>query len=94
MEDEKMARMGVTEMVKHDMLIPYPVIYENKGDIVVHFKFVVMLMGSGTDRATGAGLYDAAAVNSEIEPTEATQAILALSAKKKKRRKKKKKVSA
>ena len=33
-EDEKKARMGVVECVKHGLCDPYPVIFEREGDVV------------------------------------------------------------
>ena len=33
-EDEKKARMGVVECVKHGLCDPYPVIFEREGEIV------------------------------------------------------------
>lgn len=50
-----------------------------------------MLLPSGTDRVTGAGLFDASKVKSDKEPSESTKAILAQSAKSKKKKNKKKK---
>ncbi|CAN0156857.1 unnamed protein product, partial [Phaeothamnion confervicola] len=50
MDDEKQARMGVVECVKHELMQPYPVMYERAGDIVAHFKFTVLLLPSGTTK--------------------------------------------
>ena len=51
--DEKQGRMGVVECVKYDMLHPYPVLYEKPGDITAHFKYTVLILPSGTVKATG-----------------------------------------
>ena len=37
-EDEKKARMGVVECVKHGLCDPYPVIFEREGEIVAQVK--------------------------------------------------------
>jgi len=52
-EDEKKARVGVMESVKHDLLLPYDVLYEKEGEFVAQFKFTVLLMPSGPLRVTG-----------------------------------------
>lgn len=92
-EDEKKARLGVVEMTKHEMLVPYPVIFEKSGDIVVQFKFTALILSSGTDRITGSGLYNAEKVSCATEPSDATKAILATSSKTKKKKNKKKKTA-
>ena len=46
-EDEKNARMGVVECQKHELVTPYPALLERPGDVVVHFKFTVLLLPSG-----------------------------------------------
>lgn len=89
LEDERQARMGVVECLKHELLHPYPVLYERAGDHVAHFKLTVLLLQSGTVAVTGMplpeGLY-----NSDKAVDEQTAALLATSNKKKKRNKKKK----
>ena len=45
--DERQARMGVVECLKHELMHPYPVLYERQGDHVAHFKFTVLLLPSG-----------------------------------------------
>ncbi len=81
--------LGVKEMSEHEMITPYPVLFEKSGDLVVHFKFTVLLLPSGTDRVTGDKLLDASKIVSDIEPSEATKAILATSSKVSKKKKKK-----
>jgi len=87
LEDEQRARMGVTECVRHELLQPYPVLYERTGEFVAHFKFTVLLLPSGTTKVTGLPLPDF--VSSEAQVDEATQAILNTSSKKKKKKNKK-----
>lgn len=91
--DEKQGRMGVVECVKHDLLSPYPVLWEKPGDLVAHFKFTVLLLPSGTVKVTGAPFApEGFATDKELTPE--VQAILATTTKSKKRRKKKKKAAA
>lgn len=51
--DEKKARMGVNECVSHKLIEPFQVLYEKPNEIVVQFKFTVLLMPNGPHRITG-----------------------------------------
>ena len=53
MEDERKARMGVVECVKHQVLQPFNVLYEKEGCFVAQFKFTVLLMPNGPMKITG-----------------------------------------
>ena len=44
LEDEKAAKMGVVECVKHDLLHAYPVLTERDDAHVAHFKFTILLL--------------------------------------------------
>jgi len=48
--DEKRGRLGITECLKHDLVSPYPVLYEKPGEFVAQFKFTVLILSSGTLR--------------------------------------------
>ncbi|KAH1123406.1 hypothetical protein J1N35_006566 [Gossypium stocksii] len=61
--EEKRARLGLVECVNHDLLQPYPVLYEKPGDYVAHIKFTVLLMPNGSDRITSHPLQ-------ELQPTK------------------------
>jgi len=90
LEDERNARMGVVECLKHDLLHPYPVLFERAGDVVVHVKFTVLLLPNGTVKVTG---LPSAPTRTEVELDDDTKAILALSSSTKKKKKKKKKAT-
>lgn len=97
-DDERSAKMGVTECVSHGLFTPYPVLHEQKDAMVAHFKCTVLLLPSGTSRVTGLdmpGYY-----KTEKKPDEETQKLLqeladiaAKKAKKKAAKKKKKKAT-
>jgi len=98
-DDERAAKMGVTECVSHGLLTPYPVLHEQKDAKVAHFKCTVLLLPSGTSRVTGLDM--PAYFQTEKKPDEQTQelltelaAIAAKKAKKKAAKKKKKKAAA
>ncbi|CAM9575997.1 unnamed protein product [Chrysoparadoxa australica] len=90
LEDERQARMGVVECMNHELLQPYPVLYEKQGDAVAHFKFTVLLLPSGTTKITGLDFqYESYSSEHKLDPE--TQAVLDAAALKQKKKAKKKK---
>ena len=53
MEDEKKAKMGVVECVKHQLMDPFGVLFERDSEFVAQFKFTLLLMPNGPMRITG-----------------------------------------
>jgi len=54
LSDEKKARMGITEILSHGLVIPYPALTEKVADAVVaQIKFTVLLLKNGQVRITG-----------------------------------------
>jgi len=86
--DERQGRMGVVECVKHDLLAPYPVLYEKPGVGVAHFKFTVLMLPGGTAKVTGIAV-DTATFKSDKTISDEITALLKTSTKKKKKNKKK-----
>jgi hypothetical protein len=87
MADERQARMGVRECLTHELIHPYPVLFERQGDQVAHVKFTVLLLPSGTAKVTGLTLPAEVVCDKTLD--EETASILAASSKKKKKKKKK-----
>merc|ERR1712048_408009 len=52
-EDEQVARVGVTEAKRHQLLDDYPVVKEKEMQFVAQFKFTVLLLPGGTKKITG-----------------------------------------
>merc|ERR1719473_2080429 len=52
-EEEQVARVGVTEAKRHELLEEYPVLKEKDKEVVAQFKFTVLLLPGGTKRITG-----------------------------------------
>lgn len=52
------ARMGLPECVNHDLLQPYPVLYEKPNALVAQFKATVLLLPNGSDRVTSAAVQE------------------------------------
>lgn len=92
-EDEKKARMGVVECVKHGLLEPYNVLYEKDGEFVAHVRFTVLLMQNGAMRITN-NLFDPDTMQSDRKLEDADLlALLATSTSLKAQKKKKKKAA-
>lgn len=92
-EDEKQAKLGVVECVKHGLLEPFNVLWEKEGEYVAQFKFTVLLMPNGPIRITQ-GPYDSEVIDCENSiKDEKIKAILATSANRRTQKKKKKKAT-
>lgn len=91
-EDERQARMGVVECVKHGLLRSYPVLHTKGGDLVVHLKATVLILPSGNSVITGMPL-NVAEYQSEKSLDETMTALLATPLKVKKAKKKKTKTT-
>ncbi|KAL6062825.1 Proliferation-associated protein 2G4 [Balamuthia mandrillaris] len=50
LEDERRAKLGITECLKHELLETYPVLYEKEGEYVAQFKFTALLLPNQTMR--------------------------------------------
>jgi len=91
-DDQKRARLGITELVKHELVDAYPILYEKPGEYVAQFKFTALLTPSQTMKLTSHPL---PFVKSDYTITEPSiNSLLSLGTKrssKKKSRKKKNK---
>eukprot|EP00928_Gymnodinium_smaydae_P074340 TRINITY_DN573_c0_g2_i1.p2 TRINITY_DN573_c0_g2~~TRINITY_DN573_c0_g2_i1.p2 ORF type:complete len:412 (-),score=135.55 TRINITY_DN573_c0_g2_i1:116-1264(-) len=94
-EDETVARVGVLEAKRHELLEEYPVLREKNEEFVAQFKFTVLLLPGGTKKITGLPLGAAAerlATACEVKDEELKK-LLASSANPKKNKKKAKKAT-
>lgn len=93
--DEKQGKMGIIECLKHDLVHPYPVLYEKPGEYVAQIKFTVLLLPSSISKIT---THEAPFVKSEYSIVdEKLKHILSLGTKRTsqaKKNKKKKKAGA
>ncbi|KFM27934.1 Proliferation-associated protein A [Auxenochlorella protothecoides] len=78
---------GLLECINHNLLQPFPVLYEKPDALVAHFKGTVLLVPSGVDRITNSTL-QALESDKSIEDAE-VKALLATSLKTKKKKKSK-----
>lgn len=51
--ENKKARLGLSELLKHDVVSPFPVLYEKDGEHVGHFKITVLVTPKKIERVTG-----------------------------------------
>lgn len=90
-EDEQVARVGVSEAKRHELLDEYPVLKEKPEEFVAQFKFTVLLLPGGTKRITGLPL---GKLETQLAPANTIddpemKKLLASSANPKKQKKKK-----
>jgi len=90
-EDEQVARIGVSEARRHELLEEYPVLKEKDGQFVAQFKFTLLLLPGGTKKITGLplGALEKQAASSCSVQDEEMKKVLATSANPKKQKKKK-----
>jgi len=90
-EDEQVARVGVTEAKRHELIEEYPVLKEKEKEFVAQFKFTVLLLPGGTKKITGLplGPLEAQAATKLSVTDEDLKKLLATSANPKKAKKKK-----
>mmetsp|Transcript_80002 Transcript_80002/g.193943 ORF Transcript_80002/g.193943 Transcript_80002/m.193943 type:complete len:390 (+) Transcript_80002:80-1249(+) len=91
-EEEQVARVGVSEARRHELLDEYPVLKEKDREFVAQFKFTVLLLPGGTKKITGLplGELEKQAVSSHSVQDEDLKKLLMSSANPKKQKKKKK----
>jgi len=90
-EDEQVARIGVSEARRHELLEEYPVLKEREREFIAQFKFTLLLLPGGTKKITGLplGSMEAQLASSHSVQNEDLKKLLASSANPKKQRKKK-----
>jgi len=87
--DENRGKLGIKELVSHDLVQPFPVLFEKDGEFVAQFKFTVLILPSSIQKLTA---FDLPFVNSEHKLTDPKlNQILAMGLKRKTNAKKKKK---
>jgi len=92
-EDEKKAKLGVVECVKHGLVDPFTVLFDKAGEFVAQFKFTVLLMPNGPMKITGLQ-FEADHYKSEYQvENEDMKTLLSKSANPKAAKKKKKKAT-
>lgn len=93
LEDQKKARLGISECTKHELLIPYPVLIENSGEFVAQFKYTLLIMPSGIHKITQSPI-NLDQYHSEYSLTPEQKTVLAASLTTKPKKNKNKKAQA
>jgi len=94
--DAKVVNFAIKECVEHDLVYPYPVLFEKSGDLVAQVKFTALLLPSGTIKLTGLN-FDRSKLKTSVELKDEgllktlSSSTKAAGAKKKKKNNKKKK---
>lgn len=92
--DEKTARLGVTECVKHELLDPFKILWEREGEYVAQVKMLVLVMPNGTLRGTDAEVEaDACKTDNKLEDEDMLTLLKTQVGSKNKKKKKKKTAS-
>eukprot|EP01088_Endostelium_zonatum_P015789 TRINITY_DN400_c0_g3_i2.p1 TRINITY_DN400_c0_g3~~TRINITY_DN400_c0_g3_i2.p1 ORF type:complete len:382 (+),score=114.21 TRINITY_DN400_c0_g3_i2:145-1290(+) len=67
LSDERKAKLGMTEILKHELVEPFPVLEEKKGEFVAQFKFTAVITPEETRKYTQ---QDLPYVQSSLEITD------------------------
>lgn len=89
-EDENMMKLGVIECKNHSVILPYDVLYEQKGTYLAHVKYTVLILQSGTIKVTGMSLPKGIQSDKQL-PEDLKELIANVSIEKKKKDRGKKK---
>jgi len=92
--DEKKRRLGITEIVKHELVDSYPVLWEREGEYIAQFKFTALLLPSGTEKLAATPPFPLPAVSSQYSVTQEIEQCLAIPLKRPKKKPPKKKKAA
>lgn len=65
LEDEKKARMGITECANHNLFSPYDCLYEKEGEFVARFFTTIALTKNGTIKLAGPAAPDIKKIKTE-----------------------------
>jgi len=84
--DEKKRRMGITEIVKHELVDSYPVLWEKDGECVAQFKFTVLILPNSTVRLNGPFPLPHVSSTYSVDQEEEIQAVLKMNLQRKKKK--------
>jgi curved DNA binding protein len=84
--DEKKRRMGIVELVKHELVDSYPVLFEKDGEIIAQFKFTALILPNNTVRLNGPFPLPHVSSQYSIDQDTEIQTILKMNLARKKKR--------
>jgi curved DNA binding protein len=87
---EVRSRVGIKELLTHDLVSPYPVMYEKNNQIVARFKFTVLILGNSTQKLNEGFQLPWVTSDFKLESDPQLSQIMSMSLKRNKKKKKKK----
>jgi len=72
-EDQRSAKLGMTELLSRELLHEYPVLYEKQGELVAHFKSTVLLMKNGSDQLSAFPVQNLDTAGKKVEDERITK---------------------
>merc|ERR1712199_35951 len=72
-EDQRSAKLGMTELLSRELLHEYPVLYEKQGELVAHFKSTVLLMKNGSDQLSAFPVQNLDTAGKKVEDARITK---------------------
>merc|ERR1712127_1003449 len=75
--DEQVARVGISEARRHELLQEYPVLREKEGQTTAQFKFTLLLLPGGTKKIAGLPLPEKQVASSLAVQDEDMKTLLA-----------------
>jgi len=87
--DEKKRRMGITEIIKHELVDSYPVLWEKDGEYIAQFQFTVIIQPLATVRLNGPFPLPHVSSQYSVDNNEEIQNVLKMNLVRKKKRAKK-----
>jgi len=88
LEDQR-SKLGMVELLKHDLVHAYPVLYERNGEYVAQFKFTALILPGSTKRLNEGFQPPWVSSTFDVQTDPILAQILATSTGKKKKKKKK-----
>jgi len=76
--DPKKRRLGIKEIVTHDLFDSYPALYEKDGEFIAQFKFTALILPKSTVKLTAAFPLPHVTSKYDIAEVQEIQTVLAL----------------
>lgn len=87
MENE--SKFGIVELINHDLVVGYPVLYEKDGEFVAQIKFTALVLPNSTTRLPAAPPAPFVSSSFSVDSSPDIQKVMAMSTKRNKKKAKK-----
>lgn len=78
--------MGIVEVVKHELVDSYPVLYEKEGEYIAQFQFTVLVLPNSTVRLNGPFPLPHVSSEFSVDQNQDIQNVLKMNLQRKKKR--------